>query len=147
MPLMTWFLATYLINQGKTGLSTPALKRPLGVSDSTAWLLHSKIDHAMAKQDSIHLLDGRRWQAGTRPRVQCVVRGGSLAQHHSARRLEDYPGRCFSFAEVQQVRKPLLGCRRRQVQPPIRSTNAHSAIHRRRLARRADHRKARQSAG
>ena len=35
-----------------------ALKRHLGVSYPTAWLLHQKISRAMAKQDSTHRLDG-----------------------------------------------------------------------------------------
>ena len=54
----TWFLAVYLISQAKTGLSALALKRHLGVSYPTAWLLHQKINRAMAKQDSTHRLDG-----------------------------------------------------------------------------------------
>jgi hypothetical protein len=32
LPLTTWFLATYLISQAKTGLSALAMKRQLGVS-------------------------------------------------------------------------------------------------------------------
>jgi len=58
LPLTTWFLAVYLISQAKTGLSELALKRHLGVSYPTAWLLHQKINRAMAKQDSTHRLDG-----------------------------------------------------------------------------------------
>ena len=58
LPLATWFLAIYLISQAKTGLSALALKRQLGVSYPTAWLLHQKINRAMAQQDSIHRLSG-----------------------------------------------------------------------------------------
>lgn len=58
LPLTTWFLAIYLISQAKTGLSALALKRQLGVSYPTAWLLHQKINRAMAQQDSLHRLDG-----------------------------------------------------------------------------------------
>ena len=58
LPLTTWFLAVYLISKAKTGLSALALKRHLGVSYPTAWLLHQKINRAMAKQDSTHRLDG-----------------------------------------------------------------------------------------
>ena len=50
LPLTTWCLAVYLI--------ALALKRHLGVSYPTAWLLHQKINRAMAKQDSTHRLDG-----------------------------------------------------------------------------------------
>jgi transposase-like protein len=58
LPLTTWFLAIYLISQAKTGLSSLALKRQLGVSYPTAWLLHQKINRAMAQQDSTHRLSG-----------------------------------------------------------------------------------------
>jgi transposase-like protein len=56
--LTTWFLAIYLISQAKTGLSSLALKRQLGVSYPTAWLIHQKINRAMASQDSTHRLSG-----------------------------------------------------------------------------------------
>ena len=58
LPLTTWFLAIYLLSQAKTGLSALALKRQIGVSYPTAWLLHQKINSAMAKQDSIQRLSG-----------------------------------------------------------------------------------------
>jgi hypothetical protein len=58
LPLTTWFLAIYLISQAKTGLSALALKRQLGVSYPTAWLLHHKINHAMAEQDRGQRLSG-----------------------------------------------------------------------------------------
>ena len=40
LPLTIWFLGIHLISQAKTGLSALALKRQLGVSYPTAWLLH-----------------------------------------------------------------------------------------------------------
>lgn len=58
LPLTTWFLAIYLISQAKTGLSSLALKRQLGVSYPTAWLMHQKINQAMADRDSTHRLSG-----------------------------------------------------------------------------------------
>ncbi len=58
LPLVTWLLAIYLISQAKTGLSALALKRQLGVSYPTAWLLHQKINRAMAQRDSTHRLSG-----------------------------------------------------------------------------------------
>jgi transposase-like protein len=58
LPLATWFLSIYLISQAKTGLSALAFKRLLGVSYPTAWLLHQKINRAMAQQDSTHHLSG-----------------------------------------------------------------------------------------
>ena len=58
LPLTTWFLAIYLISQAKTGLSSLALKRQLGVSYPTAWLMHQKINRAMACQDATYRLSG-----------------------------------------------------------------------------------------
>jgi hypothetical protein len=61
LPLTTWFLAIHLISQAKTGISALALKRDLGVrgvSYPTAWLLHQKINRAMADREASHLLEG-----------------------------------------------------------------------------------------
>ena len=58
LPLTKWFLAIYLISQAKTGLAALALKRQIGVSYPTAWLLHQKINRAMAQQDNTRRLSG-----------------------------------------------------------------------------------------
>ena len=58
LPLTTWFLAIYLLSQAKTGLSAMALRRQIGVSYPTAWLMHQKIVQAMAERESVHRLDG-----------------------------------------------------------------------------------------
>lgn len=58
LPLTLWFLAIYLISQAKTGISSLALMRQLGVSYPTAWLLHQKINRAMTSQDATHRLKG-----------------------------------------------------------------------------------------
>ena len=58
LALTTWFLAIYLISQAKTGLSSLALKRQLGVSYPTAWLLQHKINRAMGQQERTHRLSG-----------------------------------------------------------------------------------------
>ena len=59
LPLTTWFLAIHLISQAKTGISALALKRDLGVSYPTAWLMHQKIMTAMARRDDVHQLCGQ----------------------------------------------------------------------------------------
>jgi hypothetical protein len=58
VPLTIWFLAIHLISLAKTGMSALALKRDLGVSYLTAWLLHQKINRSMADREAAHLLDG-----------------------------------------------------------------------------------------
>ena len=58
LTLTVWFLAIYLISQAKTGLSALALKRQLGVSYPTAWLLQQKLMQAMAERDALYTLQG-----------------------------------------------------------------------------------------
>jgi transposase-like protein len=58
LPLRIWFLAIYIISQAKTGISSLALKRQLGVDYRTAWLMHHKLLHAMSEADSQHSLKG-----------------------------------------------------------------------------------------
>lgn len=57
--LTVWFLAIYLISQAKTGLSALALKRQLGVSYPTAWLIHHKLMQAMAEREQRYVLAGQ----------------------------------------------------------------------------------------
>ena len=59
LSLTTWFLAIYLISQAKTGLSALALKRQLGVSYPTAWLIHHKLMQAMAVREDCYVLEGK----------------------------------------------------------------------------------------
>ena len=56
--LTVWFLAMYLISQAKTGLSALALKRDLGVSYPTAWLIHHKLMQAMIEREARYVLCG-----------------------------------------------------------------------------------------
>ena len=56
--LRVWFLAIYLISQAKTGLSALALKRDLGVSYPTAWLIQHKLMQAMVEREAGYLLCG-----------------------------------------------------------------------------------------
>jgi len=58
LPLTTWFLAIYLISQAKTGLSALALRRQVGVSYPTAWLIHHKLMQVMADREDRYVLDG-----------------------------------------------------------------------------------------
>ena len=56
--LKVWFLAIYLISQAKTGLSALALKRDLGVSYPTAWLIHHKLMQALVEREAGYVLCG-----------------------------------------------------------------------------------------
>ena len=59
LPLTIWFLAIYLISQAKTGLSALALKRYLGVSYPTAWLIQHKLMEAMSERETNYTLSGQ----------------------------------------------------------------------------------------
>ena len=58
LPLLTWFLAVYLVTQGKKGISSLELARHLGVSQNTAWTIRHKLMQAMLERDSKRQLRG-----------------------------------------------------------------------------------------
>lgn len=58
LPLKTWFLAMYLITQSKSGISALSLKRQIGVSYNTAWLVKHKLMQAMKERDDSKKLNG-----------------------------------------------------------------------------------------
>jgi len=58
LDLTVWFLAIYLITQAKTGISSLALHRQLGVSYNTAWSIKQKIMQVMKERDDTKLLTG-----------------------------------------------------------------------------------------
>ena len=59
LPLTTWFRAMYLLTQTKQGISTVELGRRLGVRQTTAWLMKSKLTQVMLERDAKKKLDGR----------------------------------------------------------------------------------------
>lgn len=58
LPLRTWFLAMYLLTQNKNGISALSLRRQLGVSYNTAWLVKHKLMQAMSERDDARPLSG-----------------------------------------------------------------------------------------
>lgn len=59
LPLRTWFLAIYLLTQNKNGISALSLRRQLGVSYNTAWLIKHKLMQAMVERDHERPLSGQ----------------------------------------------------------------------------------------
>jgi ribosomal protein L37AE/L43A len=59
LPLTTWFLAMHLLTQSKNNVSALELKRHLGVSYHTAWLLKHKLMQVMADREQGLVLTGR----------------------------------------------------------------------------------------
>jgi transposase-like protein len=58
LPLRRWFQALYQITHAKNGISALELKRHLGVSYRTAWLVKHKIMEAMRQREQWRQLDG-----------------------------------------------------------------------------------------
>jgi hypothetical protein len=59
LPLRRWFLAMFLLSQAKNGISALELKRHLGVSYPTAWLVKHKLMLAMQEAEADRQLTGR----------------------------------------------------------------------------------------
>jgi len=59
VPLTTWFRAMYLITQTKQGISSIELGRRLGVMQTTAWKIKTKLVEAMRLVSMSERLDGR----------------------------------------------------------------------------------------
>lgn len=58
LPLATWFLAITLLTQSKNAISALELKRQLGVSYNTAWLIKHKLLQVMKERDDKRPLEG-----------------------------------------------------------------------------------------
>jgi transposase-like protein len=58
LALTQWFLAMYLVTQSKTQMAALALRRQVGVSWKTAWLLHHKLMDAMRQREATQPLAG-----------------------------------------------------------------------------------------
>ena len=56
--LSSWFLAMYLLTQSKNGISAMDLKRQLGVSYNSAWMVKHKLMQAMREREDSQPLRG-----------------------------------------------------------------------------------------
>jgi ribosomal protein L37AE/L43A len=59
LSLRLWFLAMHLLSQAKNNVSALELKRHLGVSYPTAWMLKHKLMQVMTQREQGRRLDGR----------------------------------------------------------------------------------------
>jgi transposase-like protein len=59
LPLTLWFLAMHLLTQAKNNVSALELKRHLGVSYPTAWLVKHKLMEVMRSREDSRQLTGR----------------------------------------------------------------------------------------
>ena len=101
LPLMKWFLCTYLLCEAKKGMSAHQLHRTLGVSYKTAWYLCHRVRAAMKEVnpeplDGIVEMDetfvggvqrGKHWKRAENNKKEVVVgikqRGGELRFFHA----------------------------------------------------------------
>lgn len=58
VPLRKWFWALYRLGQDKKGISAMMLRKEIGVSYPTAWVMLQKIRHAMATGEKDRVLHG-----------------------------------------------------------------------------------------
>jgi hypothetical protein len=59
LSLVRWFLAMQLLTQAKNNVSALELKRQLGVSYASAWLVKHKLMQAMSVREAHRTLTGR----------------------------------------------------------------------------------------
>ena len=90
VPLRVWFLAMYLITQHKTGISALSLRRELGVSYNTAWLMKHKLMQAMVERDAEQTL-------GDNVQMDDAYWGGA---RHGGKRGRGSPGKAPFVAAV-----------------------------------------------
>ena len=91
LPLRTWFLAMYLLTQHKNGISALSLRRQLGVSPNTAWLLKHKLMQTMVERDEERPLGGH-------VQIDDAYWGG---ERHGGGRGRGSPGKTPFVAAVQ----------------------------------------------
>lgn len=58
LPLTKWYLAIYLMTQSKTNIAALAMKRQLGISWKSAWLLKHKLMEVMRQREAARPLAG-----------------------------------------------------------------------------------------
>lgn len=91
LPLPTWFLAMHLMTQAKNNVSALELKRHLGVSYPTAWMVKHKIMEVMLLAEQSRQLTGR-------VEIDDAYLGG---EHHGGKPGRGSPNKVSFVAAVQ----------------------------------------------
>ena len=106
LPLTRWFLAMQLLTQSKNNVSALELRRQLGVSYRSAWLIKHKIMEAMRLREDRRELDGR-------VEIDDAYLGGERSGGKTGRGSEN---KVPFVAAVQTTAegKPVLACLRQQ---------------------------------
>ena len=102
LSLPTWFVAMHLITQSKNNVSALELKRHLGVSWPTAWMMKHKIMQVMLEREDDRQLTGR-------VEIDDAYLGG---EHHGGKAGRGSPNKVPFVAAVQTTESgaPVLVC-------------------------------------
>ena len=102
LPLTLWFLAMHLMTQAKNNVSALELKRHLGVSYPTAWLIKHKLMEVMRVREDSRQLTGR-------VEIDDAYLGGERSDGKVGRGSEN---KVSFLAAVQTTEngKPMLAC-------------------------------------
>jgi transposase-like protein len=101
LPLSRWFLAMYLMTQSKNAVSALELKRQLGVSYKTAWLLKHKLLETMRLREEPRRLNGR-------VEIDDAYLGGERAGHMHGGRGALYKSAFVAAVQTDDDGKPRL---------------------------------------
>lgn len=106
LPLTRWFLAMHLLTQAKNNVSALELKRHLGVSYKSAWLVKHKVMEVMRLREASRELDGR-------VEIDDAYLGGARSGGKSGR---GSPNKVPIVVAVQTTAQgqPVLACLRQQ---------------------------------
>ena len=102
LPLPTWFVAMHLITQSKNNVSALEIKRHLGVSWPTAWMMKHKLMQVMLEREEDRQLTGR-------VEIDDAYLGG---EHHGGKAGRGSPNKIPFVAAVQTTKSstPQLVC-------------------------------------
>ena len=102
LPLPTWFLGMHLMTQAKNNVSALELKRHLGVSYPTAWMVKHKIMEVMRLREESRQLTGR-------VEIDDAYLGG---EHHGGKPGRGSPNKVSFVAAVQTTEsgRPVFVC-------------------------------------
>ena len=110
LPLTIWFLAMHLLTQTKNNVSALELKRHLGVSYLTAWLVKHKLMEVMRVEEESRRLTGRveiddAYLGGERSGGKPLAWFGEQGAHRrgSDRRQRQADARVFCASAVHQA--------------------------------------------
>jgi transposase-like protein len=124
LPLIKWFMAIWLINSAKKGMSSLQLARTIGVTQKTAWLMYQKIREVYKDSCNDEPLDGI-------VEVDETFVGGLNKNRHSDKKVKNSQGRSFKdkvpiFGAIERggrvIVEQVANTSRKTLEPVIKRT-------------------------